>query len=131
MSHRIVVCDDEAHITRAISMKLTKAGFDVETAPDGQAGWEAVQREQPDMVITDYQMPRLDGIELSRRLQQDPATRSLPIILLTAKGFELDEEQLQAEAPSIRLFVKPFSPRELLDCVRELLERSETVDTAD
>jgi CheY-like chemotaxis protein len=61
MSTRLVVCDDEVHITRTISMKLSKAGFDVETACDGQAALEAIQRELPALVITDCQMPRMGG----------------------------------------------------------------------
>ena len=71
MSTRIVVCDDESHIRRAISMKLTKGGFAVEAAPDGQAAWEAVCRETPAMVVTDYQMPRMDGLTLCRQLRSE------------------------------------------------------------
>src|SRR5688572_1081422 len=97
MIQRIVSCDDEAHITRAISMKLTKGGFRVETACDGQAGWEAICRERPDLVVTDYQMPRMDGLELCRTIRSNPETRDIPIILLTAKGFELDGKRLKEE----------------------------------
>lgn len=121
MSTRIVVCDDEAHITRAISMKLTKGGFAVETAPDGQAAWEAVCRSAPAMVITDYQMPRMDGLTLCRQLRSEPATSGLPIILLTAKGFELQDDELKAELGLSEIMTKPFSPRELLKSVRSTL----------
>ena len=121
MGHRIVVCDDEPHITRAVSMKLTKAGFSVEACPDGQAAWEAVQRERPVLVVTDYQMPRLDGLELCGKLRSDASTEDLPVILLTAKGFELNDEQMRAEYRINKIVVKPFSPRELLKTVEELL----------
>ena len=121
MSVRIVACDDDAHITRAISMKLRKAGFNVETGSDGQLGWEAIQRECPALLITDYQMPRLNGLELCRRLRENEATRDLPIILLTAKGFELEEEQLRSELGIVQLVAKPFSPRELLKMVESIV----------
>lgn len=123
---RIVVCDDEGHITRAISMKLRKAGFNVETADDGQAALEAVQRETPAMLITDLQMPRMNGIELSRRLRSEPETHDLPIIMLTAKGYEVDENELNSEIWLSRLMPKPFSPRELLQTVQQILDAVES-----
>ena len=128
MSSRIVVADDESHITRAINMKLSKAGFDIETASDGQVAWEAIEREIPAMLITDYQMPRLDGLGLCRRVRADEATKDLPILLLTAKGFELDEEQMRAEYGISKIVVKPFSPRELLKIVHETLSVTETAN---
>ena len=118
---RILMCDDESHILRAASMKLTKAGLIVETATDGQLGWEAIQAELPSMLITDYQMPRLNGLELCRRLRAEPATRDLPIVLLTAKGYEFDWDTLARELWLTRVLVKPFSPRELLQLVQETL----------
>ncbi len=130
MSSRIVVADDESHITRAINMKLSKAGFDIETASDGQVAWEAIEREIPAMLITDYQMPRLDGLELCRRVRADEATKDLPILLLTAKGFELDEEKMRAEYGIRKIVVKPFSPRELLKIVHETLSVTETANEA-
>ena len=119
MSIRIVVADDEAHITRAVSMKLSKAGFAVETAHDGQAAWDAILREPPAMLITDFQMPRMDGLALCRQVRSEPSTREIPIILLTAKGFELDEQGIAEELQITQLVVKPFSPRELLRMVQE------------
>lgn len=121
MSTRLVVCDDEVHITRTVSMKLSKAGYDVETASDGQAALEAIQRELPALVIIDCQMPRMGGIELCRRLREQPETANLPIILLTAKGFELDEAELKSELGLSHLICKPFSPRELLKTVQKTL----------
>ena len=122
MSKRIVVCDDDSHIVRAVSMELRKAGFNVETARDGQEGWEAIGREVPDLVLTDYQMPRVDGIELCRRLRANPATREVPVFMLTAKGLELDAEKLRQEFGVSQVIMKPFSPRDLLRIVQESLE---------
>ncbi len=124
MGTRIVVCDDESHITRAIRMKLTKGGFDVQTCPDGQAGWEAVQADMPAMVITDYQMPRMDGLELCATIRGHEETRHLPIILLTAKGYELDDDEQIPGLNLSRIVLKPFSPRELLKTVHEVLDEA-------
>jgi DNA-binding response OmpR family regulator len=70
MSHRILVCDDESHITLAVSMKLKRAGYVVQTAADGVAAWEIILRDTPDLLLTDCQMPRLDGIGLCRLIPQ-------------------------------------------------------------
>ena len=121
MNTRIVICDDEPHITRAVALKLRRAGFAPETHPDGRAAWEAVLRETPGVVITDCQMPRMSGLELLRALRDAPATADTPVILLTGKGYELDEDELRAELGDVRLFAKPFSPRELLATVTTLL----------
>lgn len=122
MSHRIVICDDEPHITLAVSMKLSKAGFNVEVLHDGQAAWEAIQRETPELLITDYQMPRMDGLELCRHVRQVHTSDRLPIFMLTAKGLELDSNGLKAEIGINRFILKPFSPRDLLKYVQDVLE---------
>ena len=121
MSHRIVICDDEVHITRAVGMKLTKAGFQVEAASDGLAALEIIKRQTPDLLVTDCQMPRMGGIELVRRLRSEFATSNLPVIMLTAKGYEFDGQQLQTELWISHIMLKPFSPRELLATVQQTL----------
>jgi len=117
MSQRIVICDDEVHVTRSVSMKLTKAGFNVESAADGLAALDAIRREIPALLITDCQMPRMGGIELCRQLRSDPPTRSLPIIMLTAKGYEFEHDALKSAYGISHIVLKPFSPRELLQIV--------------
>jgi DNA-binding response OmpR family regulator len=111
------MCDDEVHILRAAEFKLKRAGYDVLTCFDGQEAWEAIQAELPDLLITDYQMPRLDGLELIARCRENLATAALPIILLTAKGLELDPPALIEQFRLETVFAKPFSPRELQACV--------------
>ena len=113
MSARILVCDDEPYILHAVRMKLAKSGYEVETANDGQSALEAIRRQKPALLITDLQMPRLDGISLCRELRSDPATAGLPIILLTAKGYEIDVKALREELGLSEIMFKPFSPREL------------------
>lgn len=121
MSKRVLLCDDEIHILRAAEFKLKKAGYDVEIAHDGQEAWEAIQVRRPDMLVTDFQMPRLDGFGLVRRLREDPATADLPVLMLTAKGYELSHEELAANWKVLAVLAKPFSPRELLQYVAQVL----------
>lgn len=121
MCKRIIVCDDDAHIVLAVQMKLSKAGFEVRTARDGQEAWEAIQAQVPDLVLTDCQMPRMDGLELCRRLRSSPQTSAVPVFMLTAKGLELDAARLHTEFGITRVMIKPFSPRDLLHAVQETL----------
>ena len=124
MTRRILLCDDEQHILRASHIKFTRAGFDVHCASDGLEAWELIQAaEEPfDIVITDFQMPRMDGMQLVQRLRENSETADLPVILLTAKGFELDEGELQQRLNISRLVAKPFSPRELLLTTTRILD---------
>lgn len=119
---RVVVCDDEPHITRAVALKLRKAGFDAETHPDGRSAWESAAANPPELVVTDCQMPRMSGLEFLRAMRSDPATASVPVIMLTGKGFELNEPDLRAKFGRVRLFPKPFSPRQLLATAEQLLD---------
>jgi CheY-like chemotaxis protein len=120
MSLRVLMCDDEIHILRAAEFKIARAGFDVRCAADGQEAWEAIQAERPDVLITDYQMPRMDGMQLIQRLRQEPALRDLPIVMLTAKGFEVSPQELAEKWGVLAVLSKPFSPRELLRLVESI-----------
>ena len=117
----ILVADDESHILNVVSLKLRNAGYRVLTARDGQEALELAQQERPDLIITDYHMPALSGLELCRRLKQDPATGSIPAIMLTARGYHLEPSDTK-ESGIRRMLSKPFSPRHLLQTVNEVLE---------
>ena len=118
-SIKILVVDDEIHILHVISLKLRNAGYEVFSAQDGREAFEIAQIELPDLIITDYQMPHLSGLELCSRLKQISATREIPSIMLTARGFSLDKAEM--EAAGIRQCInKPFGPRELLSIVNEM-----------
>lgn len=121
MTKRILLCDDEIHILRAAEFKLKRAGYDVRTAGDGQEAWEAICRQKPDVLVTDYQMPRLDGFELVQRVRENPDTEDLPVLMLTAKGYELSQEELAEKWNVVAVIAKPFSPRELLRKVEGIL----------
>lgn len=127
MTKRVLLCDDEPPILRAAEFKLKRSGFDVVCACDGQQAWELIQQTPPDILVTDCQMPRMTGSELCQHVRHDERTRNLPVIMLTAKGFEITG-QVQAELGISRLMSKPFSPRELLEAVTELLAASAPAD---
>jgi len=117
---KILVADDESHILHVVSLKLRNAGFNVVTACDGQEALELAQQELPDLMIVDYQMPQLSGLELCQRLKQNPATSRIPALLLTARGYDLDVDVAQSSG-IVRILSKPFSPRQLLATVNEVL----------
>ena len=117
---KILVADDETHILHVVSLKLRNAGFNVLTARDGQEALELAQSEHPDLIITDYHMPQLSGLELCQRLKQDPNTRDIPAIMLTARGYHLEPHDTQ-QSGILRMLSKPFSPRQLLSTVNEML----------
>ena len=122
MGKRVLLCDDEIHILRAAEFKLKRAGYDVRIAMDGEEAWGLIQEASPDILVTDCQMPRLGGIGLIERLRQNPETSTIPVLMLTAKGFELDHEHLARQLNVLSVIAKPFSPRELLQTVNEALD---------
>ena len=121
MPHHLLLCDDEVHIVRAAEIKLTRAGYEVRTASDGQEAWEAILERCPDMLITDCQMPRLDGFGLIERIRNSPEYAHLNILMLTAKGFEMAHRDITGKWGLVAIMAKPFSPRELLKYVEQTL----------
>lgn len=126
----ILLCDDEYPILRAAEFKLNRAGYNVTCGNDGQEAWEIIQQQKPDLLVTDYQMPRMNGLELCKQVRSCPETSDLPIIMLTAKGFELSLADIQQEFGVVELLSKPFSPRGLLQLVDETLGISAPDSTA-
>ena len=119
----ILVADDESHILNVVSLKLRNAGYRVLTARDGQEALDIALAERPDLLITDYHMPQLSGLELCRRLKQEPATSKMPAIMLTARGYHLEDRDTE-ESGILKMLSKPFSPRHLLATVNEVLQGS-------
>ncbi|MBI9017439.1 MAG: response regulator [Phycisphaerae bacterium] len=117
---KVLVVDDEIHILHVISLKLKNAGYEVLTARDGKDAFEIAQSQLPDMIITDYQMPYLSGLELCSRLKQIDSTKNIPAILLTARGFALNEDEMHAAGINLCIN-KPFGPRHLLMIVNDIL----------
>jgi len=117
---KVLVCDDEPHIVHVVSTKLRNNGFEVVSAADGEEGFDAAKQHAPDLVITDYQMPFLSGLELCAKLRADPQTAGIPVIMLTARGFSLGDEDLK-DTNIRKVLPKPFSPREVLKSVSAVL----------
>jgi len=125
MDKRVLLCDDEIHILRAAEFKIKRAGYDVRIAGDGEEAWELIGEQRPDIVVTDCQMPRLDGLGLVRRMRDHEATRDIPVFMLTAKGLELSHDEVKRELAVLDIISKPFSPRELLARVEDALGTAE------
>lgn len=119
-SFRVVLVDDEAHITRMVERRLNQLGYEVHTAGDGQQGLNLIHEVMPDLVVTDLQMPYMSGIELSTRLWSAEKTKGIPVIMLTARGF-IVEEQITDLKNIRKLLSKPFSTRSLVDQIGSIL----------
>jgi phosphate regulon transcriptional regulator PhoB len=118
----IVVIEDEPDILDVIQYNLDREGYRVLSSRDGEAGLALIRSDIPDLIILDLMLPRLDGIDVCRRLKQDPATRSIPIIMVTAKGEESDVV-LGLGVGADDYVTKPFSPKELVARTRAVLRR--------
>lgn len=122
MTRKILLCDDEAHILRAAEFKFKRAGYDVLLAGDGEEAWQAILHDRPDILVTDCQMPRLNGLQLAERIRLTPETAHLPVIMLSAKGFELSTDEICRQFGIRAILAKPFSPRELYQRVEAELD---------
>jgi len=121
-SGKILVADDELHMTYILSFKLERAGYNVITAGDGQEAFALACAHHPDLVITDFQMPTLSGLDMALKLRKNPATAHIPLLMLTARGHRVGADEL-AMTNIRRLLGKPFSIRELLTTVEHILAK--------
>jgi DNA-binding response OmpR family regulator len=122
VGRKILVVDDEAVLVETIAYNLEQAGYVVVTAADGASALEAAQREKPDLIILDLMLPEMDGLEVCRQLRREGNTATTPIMMLTAKGEEIDKV-VGLEVGADDYVTKPFGRRELLARVRALLRR--------
>jgi phosphate regulon transcriptional regulator PhoB len=121
-TRNVLVVDDEPDIVELVSYNLTKEGFEVSTASDGEEALSRIRKDGFDFLILDLMLPGIQGTELCRILRNDPKTKNLPIIMLTAKGEEVDRV-LGLEIGADDYITKPFSPRELVARIRAVLRR--------
>ena len=119
MTHRILIVDDDPHIREVLSFALGKAGMETAQAGDGEAALAAVGAHKPDLVVLDINMPRMDGLEVCRRLR---ASGDLPILFLSSRDDEVDRV-VGLELGGDDYVVKPFSPREVVARVSAILKR--------
>ncbi len=123
MSKRILVVEDDPDIRELVAFRLRQSGFDVDLESDGEAGLAAATELLPDLIMLDWMMPRLSGIEMLLRLRSNPATADIGVIMLTARAQESEIERGFA-AGADDYIIKPFSPRELRSRVEAVLARS-------
>lgn len=119
----VIVIEDESDIRDIVTYNLRRAGFSVSGAASGSLGLELVRTSMPDLVILDLMLPGIDGVGVCRQLRENPATRSLPVIMLTARDAESDIVR-GLESGADDYMTKPFSPRELVARVQALLRRN-------
>ena len=111
---RIVIADDEPHVLRVLKMSLEKEGYSVEVCANGRAAFELIQRAPPDALITDIQMPLMDGEELCRNIQQSMPERKFLIFVLTSRT-EIEHREWSREISNLQFLEKPVSIRELTE----------------
>jgi DNA-binding response OmpR family regulator len=126
VGRKILVVDDEAVLVETIAYNLEQAGYQVITAGDGSSALQAAHRESPDLIILDIMLPEMDGLEVCRQLRRESNTSTTPIMMLTARGEEIDKV-VGLEVGADDYVTKPFGRRELLARVRALLRRSDYV----
>jgi two-component system, OmpR family, phosphate regulon response regulator PhoB len=125
MGARILVVEDEADLAELVSFNLREAGHQVTTASSGSMALAELRRLKPDLVVLDVMLPDVSGLEVCRRIRRDEATARIPVIMLTAKGAEVDRV-VGFEVGADDYVVKPFSPRELALRVDAVLRRAST-----
>ncbi len=121
--YRVLVVEDDADIRELIRYNLAEEGFTVDEAADGAQALDRMQRRMPDLVVLDLMLPGMPGLEICRRIRSAPATAQMPVLIVTAKGTEVDRV-LGLEMGADDYVVKPFSPRELVARVKALLRRA-------
>lgn len=119
---RVLLVEDEPDIAEIVQYNLLKEGFQVEIHGRGDSALEAIRKRPPDILLLDLMLPGLDGLELTRTLKRDPATAGIPLVMLTAKGEEVDRI-VGLELGADDYLTKPFSPRELILRLRAVLRR--------
>jgi DNA-binding response OmpR family regulator len=120
----ILIVEDERDVVDLLALNLRKAGFAISTAMDGAAGLQKARSEKPAFIILDLMLPKMPGLEICKILKSDPATRQIPIMMLTAKAEEIDRV-VGLEFGADDYVTKPFSPREVVLRIKAIMRRAE------
>ena len=123
MPSKVLIVEDDPDIVDILSYNLKQADLKVKSVPDGSSALAEVKRRLPDLILLDLMLPKVDGLEVCRLLKSDPETKNVPIIMITAKGEEVDRI-VGLELGADDYITKPFSPREVVLRVRSVLKRS-------
>lgn len=117
---KILLADDEENLRMLVRTTLEDPEYEILEAGDGPSALEMARKQRPDLLVLDWMMPGMSGVEVARALREDPATQGIPILMLTAKGQDADRRQ--AEAVGVEAYlVKPFSPLDILERIQQLL----------
>lgn len=125
IKEQIFIIEDDKHISKLVKYNLEKAGYGCAVANDGEEALDILSKERPDLIILDIMLPKMDGFELCRVIKQDVKLKNIPIIMLTAKGEEVDRI-VGLELGADDYVVKPFSPRELILRIKAILKRGKS-----
>ena len=120
---RVLIVDDEPNVLLSLQFLMKNAGYDVRTARDGEEALAEIAREKPDILLLDVMMPKLDGFTVCQRLRADPATKVLPVIMLTARSRDVEREKGLSLGANDYI-TKPFSTTHLLESVAARLAES-------
>lgn len=120
MALRVLIVEDEPHIIESLTFVLSREGFEVSSVLDGESAVETLRRTPPDLMILDVMLPKLNGFEVLKLAKSEPALKSIPVIILTAKG-QLQDRRMAEEIGSDGFMTKPFSNREIVEQVRRLI----------
>ena len=119
----ILIVDDNRIMADVVRFNLERSGYMVTVAENGRVAADLVQIKQFDFVITDYQMPEMNGEVFCRYLRQNARHANVPVLMCSAKGLELDTNRLKDELGISKILFKPFSPRQIVEIVRTALEK--------
>jgi len=126
----VLVIDDSPTITKVVQLVLTKAGYQVQTAPDGEAGLEAIRAQRPQLILLDFVMPRMNGYQFCRELVADPKLRDIPVVLMSAKGDQVGERFVKVMG-IVDYITKPFSPEAITAVVQHTIAKYSQPGTDD
>ncbi len=117
---KILITDDKPEVLELVKVTLEGEDYEAICASDGKEALEKIGLERPDLVLLDIEMPKMDGFEVLSKLREDPKTKDIPVIMLTAKGQKPDREK-GIKLGASDYIIKPFSPSHLLDKIEELI----------
>jgi two-component system alkaline phosphatase synthesis response regulator PhoP len=117
---KVLVVDDEVHIVHVVAIKLRNNDYEVISAENGAEAFKLACTEKPDIIVTDFQMPVMTGIELVEKIRQCDQIKDIPVIMLTARSFAIEEQQRE-DLQISQCLSKPFSPKELLGNIEDIL----------
>lgn len=120
-SQKLLIVEDSKVMADVLRFHLLRSGYEVDIAANGRIGWDQLSHQRYDLLVTDFQMPEIQGDELCRLVRESPLNHEIPIILVSAKGYELDVEGMKADLGINEVVFKPFSPRAVVETVQRVL----------